>query len=339
MKFLIVKLSSLGDIVHALPIVNVLRENFSDSQIDWLVAKEGYELLSLIKEINHVYKFNLDNISCIQKEKYDYIIDAQGLFKSAFISKILSGKTIIGFKKTREFADLFYDIKVDVGNLFKTSKHIVNLNIELIAALIRKIPNSIKFLIPKITTSEGVGFKILSSKRRRVVIFPATTWESKMWPLNYWFDIISELSGQFTVFVCASNSDRIKIEPLISQLNLRNIEYENLTGKTSINDLIYLIQNSNLVIGLDSFGLHIASAINNDYGSPEVIGIFGPTNLHRNGPYGLLKNCFYLSKLECIACRKKRCPLGHHKCMNNIIPSYVKDMIYSKLKNNRLSIC
>ena len=90
------------------------------------------------------------------------------------------------------------------------------------------------------------------------------------------------------------------------------------------------------VIGLDSAGLHLASAIKNDYASCEVIGIYGPTSPYRSGPYGSIQNCLYLADLECIACRKKKCPLGHHRCMGDITPEQVYRVLRSQfvsLKN------
>lgn len=325
MKFLIVKLSSLGDIIHTLPIVHVLRENYPLAQIDWLVGKKGFELLSLIKELDNIYLPTLKDLSIIQKQNYDYVIDVQGLFKSAFLSKISFGKSVIGFEGAREFANIFYDKKINVGDLFKTKKHIVDLNLELISFLNQnQVSNSIKFLIPKINKSKD--FQIT---RPSIAIFPATTWESKLWPMNYWFELIKEISKDFKVYLCASNTDLPVVEDLLDKLDLNQVVYKNLVGKTAIKDLIYLIQNVGLVIGLDSAPLHLASAIKNDYGYPELIGIFGPTSPKRNGPYNSPDSCLYLSELECIACRKKVCPLGHHACMNNIVPSFVRDMIYS----------
>ena len=71
MKFLIVRLSSLGDIIHSLPIVCKLRQKYPDAQIDWLVREKGFELLNLINEIDNVYLLNLKNIFLIQKQKYE----------------------------------------------------------------------------------------------------------------------------------------------------------------------------------------------------------------------------------------------------------------------------
>ena len=329
MKFLIIKLSSLGDIIHSLPIVYRLRQNYPDSQIDWLVGEKGHEVLSLIKEIDDVYLLNFKNIFLIQKQKYDYVIDVQGLFKSAFLSKFSLGKTVIGFKNTREFADVFYDKKIDAGNLFKTDKHIVDLNLKLLSGLIDDKNEKIRFLIPQILKPDNSDILQLSNnKSKKMIIFPSTTWESKLWKMDYWFEFISKMSTDFQIYICAGKSDLKYINPLIDNLDLNKVNYINLIGKTNLKDLIYLIQNSNMVIGLDSAGLHLTSAIKNDYSLPEVIGIYGPTSPYRSGPYGSIKNTLYLSEMDCIACRKKKCPLGHHKCMNDISVNMLRGLIH-----------
>lgn len=329
MKFLIIKLSSLGDIIHSLPLVYKLRQKYPDAEIDWLVGEKGIELLSLIKEINNVYLLNLKNIFFIQKQKYDYVIDVQGLFKTGFLSRFCFGNKVIGFKNTREFADTFYDKKIDAGNLFKTDKHIVDLNLKLVADLVGGQNEKINFLIPKISKPDNNDISL--SKNKRAILFPSTTWESKLWNMDYWFELIGGISKDFEICLCASKNDLRFIQPLIDKLDLNKINYINLVGKTKIKDLIYLIQNSNLVIGLDSAGLHLASAIKNDYASPEVIGIYGPTSPYRSGPYSSIKNTLYLSDMECIACRKKKCPLGHHDCMNRLLPLDIIKVINSKL--------
>ena len=335
MKFLIVRLSSLGDIIHSLPLVNQIKQFDPNAKIDWLVGKGGYELLSLIPELDTVYPLSFNSLRLIQKQKYDYVIDVQGLFKSSLISKFCFGKKIAGFKQAREFAPIFYDIKVNGENLFNTTKHIVNLNLKLLSFLEKSSKSDentpqIKFSIPKITNPDNEN--LLKVNSPSIIIFPAARWESKLWPLKHWYELIKDLSSDFSLYVCASSSDVVYLQPLLNDLIENNINFVNLVGKASFKDLIYLIQNTNLVIGLDSFGLHLASAIKNDFGKPDVIGIYGPTSPIRNGPYNLTGECFYLSSLVCIACRKKKCPLKHHACMNNIYPEELKKAVFSKLK-------
>lgn len=323
MKFLIIRLSSLGDIIHTLPVLHELRTSYPDAQIDWLTGEKGIEILSLIKEINNLHIISPDIIKKLQKEEYDYVIDIQGLFKTALTGKLCMGKKLIGFKNTREFADIFYDEKIDVGNLFKTKNNIVDLNLKLIAGLSKSPQKSIKFLIPEIKTSEVS----ISKDKKIALVFPATTWESKHWSLDYWYEVIKYLEKNFTVHILASKADIERLKNLFDRLDSNKINYNNLVGKTKIKDLIYLIQNSNLVIGLDSAGLHLASAINNDSGLPQVIGIYGPTSVYRNGPFNQLENCVYIKDLECMPCRKKTCPLKHNDCMGKLLPNYVIEKI------------
>src|SRR3989338_31231 len=334
MKFLIVRLSSLGDIIHSLPLINEIKNNFPDSQIDWLVGKDGYGLLSLIKEINKIYL--PQDILLIQKQNYDYVIDVQGLFKSAFLSKLSFGKKIVGFKNSRELSPLFYDLKIDVGNLFITKKHIIHMNLELISSITKKHLSKVKLLIPQISNIENKNIKeIIVKKNKKSLLFsPGTTWKSKMWPMDYWFNLVSKLSKDFQVILCGAEGDLKYISELIINLDSSSIDYKNLIGKSSFSELIYLIQNVDLVLGMDSFALHMASAIKNDFGFPGVVGIYGPTSPLRTGPYNCINNCLFLSEMECIACRKKECPLMHNNCMKNITPDEVAEMIHSTLKNN-----
>lgn len=329
-KFLIVRLSSLGDIVHTLPLVHKLKTYFPNSQVDWLVGKGCYELLSYISEIHNVFLPTLKDLLVIRNSLYDYVIDVQGLFKSAFLCRLARGKKIIGFKLSREFSHLFYDERVDLGDLFNTRRHVVDLNLELLNKIANNQSYKVKFLIPRVERPDNKN--LVNIDNNSIIVFPSTRWESKMWPSEYWFDFVSEISKSSKVYICASLKDLRQISDLISKLNKFKIPYISLIGKTNIKDLMYLIQNIKLVVGMDSFGLHLASAIKNDYESPEVIGIYGPTSPYRNGPYsGDPKDYLYLSDLECIGCRKRKCPLGHHKCMKDILPSMVLEKVYSKL--------
>ena len=210
MKILIIKLSSLGDIIHTLPLVHQLRQHYPEAQIDWLVGNKGLEILLLINELNNVYPLNLKSLQAIQKQNYDYVIDVQGLLKTAILARLTFGKKLIGFKNTREFADIFYDEKANVGNLFDTKTHIIDLNLKLISNLIKQersqIPK-IKFSIPKIYNPDNQKLLEIKSKKKKVLAFPSTTWESKLWPINYWYELLNIISKDFHVILCASQND------------------------------------------------------------------------------------------------------------------------------------
>jgi len=315
-------------VVHSLPLISRLRQNINVSKLDWLTGPKGIELLSLARGIDNVYLLNWKNIVKLRQERYDYVLDVQGLFKTGLIAKLINPKTVVGFKGTREFADLFYDIKVDAGKLFDTKKHIIDLNLELLSVIgsSPNLPNGKElFSLPEPDKTN------LTSSRKKVLILPSTTWASKLWGLNYWFELICYLEKSFDVSIAASKHDEEYLLPLIEKLKSQNVQFRNYIGKTNIQDLICLIQSMNLVIGLDSGGLHLASAIGYDFGNPQVIGIYGSTSVSRNGPYGFIQNCISLSELECIACRKKKCPLFHHKCMVELVPDLVIQKVSSVL--------
>jgi ADP-heptose:LPS heptosyltransferase len=335
MKFLIVRLSSLGDIVHTLPIVHMIRSSYPNCQIDWLTKNQNRIFLSYIAELNTVYGLSAVDMLKLKNENYDYVIDVQGLFKSALLSKLVGGKKLIGFKNTREFADVFYDEKINAGELFKTDEHIVDLNLRLLSNIVECKESKVKFLIPKITEIknkwlvENLNKIKQNEKQASIAVFPITRWESKRWPLYHWIELIEKLSVEFNIYICGGFDDIDKLKRLFLVLDSALVPYVNLTGRTDIADLIYLMQNVDIVLGMDSFGLHLASALRNDYESPRVVGVYGPTSPMRNGPYGSEKNCLYLQNLECISCRKKKCPLKHHKCMDEIVPDDVYKMICS----------
>ena len=337
MKILVVRLSSFGDVVHTLPVLYELKKINPAFQVDWLTSKKCFQFLSLIKEIDHLYCLSLSSIIKIIKEKYDFVIDVQGLFKTSVISRICLSKKVIGFKSTREFADIFYDKKVNVGSLFNTKEHIASLNLKLLLPIVPShSAKQIRFLIPKIDKPDNFDLLNLQNEKPFVVVFPSTTWKSKLWPLDYWFELIKSLSSDFKIVISGSNNDIAYCSPLIKKLTLNNISFVNLLGKTSMKDIIFLIENCNLVIGHDSGPLHLASAIKSDYSYPEVIGIYGPTSVFRNGPF--TGHYINMAQLDCIPCRKKICPLGHHKCMKELSPKEVERFVREKLALSHVKI-
>lgn len=339
LKFLIVRLSSLGDIIHSLPLVWKIKKEIPEATVDWLVGPKGTGILSMIKEINTVYELSARSLTEIRKQDYDYVLDVQGLFKSALLSKMSNGKKVIGFKGTREFADIFYDVKVDVGDLFKTKEHIVDLNLKLLSEVFKSSDKEISFLIPKV---ESENVSVESSALPKILLLPATTWKSKMWSLSYWKELILMLDKNYDLYLTASKSDLTFISELLNDLDKEKANYKNLVTKTNIKDLIYLMQNVDLVIGMDSGGIHLASAVKNDYKNLEVLGIYGPTSAYRNGIYSsnkanILLNSLFDNDLDCIACKKKVCPYEHNNCMNNITPEFIYKTIKERINKKTTS--
>jgi ADP-heptose:LPS heptosyltransferase len=175
----------------------------------------------------------------------------------------------------------------------------------------------------------GENTKTKEVKAPLAVLIPSTTWVSKIWPASQWADLAQELMrvANYRIFIVGGRAD-VQANQMIEIDLLAGTRggVLNLTGKTSILDLIALFNMVDLVIGADTGPLHIAAAT----GRPKVIGIFGSTPTRRNGPYG--SNCASVSlQLSCQPCFAKICPLGTTACLKDMSYQYVFEKISALL--------
>lgn len=146
MKILIVKLSSLGDLIHALPAVNLLRKHLPEAQIDWVCYKSYSAILQNIDSINNVIELKSKTLndlfklgSQIRASKYDYVIDLQGLIKTGLLS-FASGAKVFGFSSPREkLAASLYSYKLNATATLENKEHIVLQNLDLAKFFLEKV--------------------------------------------------------------------------------------------------------------------------------------------------------------------------------------------------------
>lgn len=280
-----------------------------------------------------------------KSHKYDIAIDAQGLFKSAALAWLSGAKIRLGFADTREFADQFLTHKVDVGNFFGPDKHIVDLYIQLVVKLFEIIGTNIpstwltaQFLLPPIppdikekTTSWLSIYKNAKKETQNIVLIPGTTWDSKIWPIQNWEQLGKLLlfNNNCQIIICGGSAEitaNKQLEDFLVTVEKRSVI--NLTGRTSLLDLISIFDQSAIVIGADSGPLHLAAAVN----KPKVVGVMGSTPRKRNGPYG--KNGLTVAlDLECQPCFQKKCPLGTRACLNDLSAQSVYDQVMNFVDN------
>lgn len=339
-KILMVRLSSIGDTVHSIPVACAIKNAFPDAQIHWLVEPESAFLLKNNKIIDKIFIFNkkefkksglsiniikqIKDLSLLlRNEKYDLAIDVQGLLKSALLTWASGAKRKIGFKNTRELAHIFMDEKVDAGNLFDPDEHVIIKNLKLAEHL--GITNlDINYSLPEIPEESKNKIDSLLKDTNKslpnVVLLPATLWKSKHWKEEYWQELVAYLAERANVII----SGTIKDKELISKIKentTKNI-YD-ISGETELIDLIPLFNRSDLVIGVDTGPIHIAAAVQ----KPKIITIMGPTSTKRTGVIGQINLC---ANLECIPCNKKTCPLEGDKymrCMEMLTPEIVIEAI------------
>jgi heptosyltransferase-1 len=285
MRIAIVKLSAMGDIIHAMVALQYIKKKYPDIIIDWFVESVFASVLANNPHINHIYPLNLKAIKknktaifeqikflkTHSKNQYDLVIDAQGLIKSALVTKLL-GKQRVGFDKesTREgFASLFYTQKVCVPY----DKNAIERNCELLSHALdfsiskEEILNKEPFLFYEESTSFNSH---LSKSKKNIVFIIGASWPSKMYDKNKFIQIINALDEN--ALVVWGNKKEKSIATHICAHSCAK-----MMPKLSLNDLKTLISKADLIIGNDTGPTHMAWALN----IPSIT-LFGNTPGYRN---------------------------------------------------------
>jgi heptosyltransferase-1 len=286
MKIAIVKLSALGDIVHAMVILQFIKKYNEAIEIDWIVEKGNKELLESHPDINKVIVVNIKDVK--QKKSpyllfkelkkirqygpYDIVIDMQGLVKSAIISRYIPSKVTLGFEKSsvREvLASMFYT-KVFK---FPYSNNVIERNFEIIKFAL-DFPFKLEDLsnkLPFLHSDQKQLNAHLSSVKKNILLIPGASFPSKRYPVERFAELANLLNANYLV-VWGSEEEKFladKIKNLSPQVNI--------CEKLSIKDLISLISQVDLVIGPDTGPTHMAWALD----IPSVT-LFGSTPGYRN---------------------------------------------------------
>ncbi len=301
MHILIIKMSSLGDVIHCLPSLAAIRKGFPEATIDWLVEKQNAEIIKGHPYIDRliilnkkewikrswlkggVYHEILRFIKDLRVREYDLIIDFQGLFKSGLVMWLSRGKRKIGFERVREKAGLFYTEKVPLSTI---EQHAVTRYLEIPRYLGLDAGKPDFFLhIPieafeeSYILSEKIGLDIRGNKRI-IFINPNCRWQSKKWPWVYFKELIKRLSEKETneIVLIGGSEDKVGMSEAFSGLggNVRII-----AGCISLMGLAAIFRKGDCLITNDSGPMHLAVAV----GLP-VVALFGPTNPVRTGPFG-----------------------------------------------------
>lgn len=324
-KILIIKPSSLGDVVHSLPFLNALRDSFPRAEIHWIIAKGLDELLEGHPMINKLWIINKDDwkriksvrttikelrflFKSLKAERYDLVIDLQGLLRSGIIAKATGAPVRVGFKEAREGSRLFYTDTVKGGK----DVHAVDRNLE-IAKFLGCDASDVKFPFPFFFNFQLSTYSFQLPDKYAVIV-PGARWKTKRWHPEKFGKLASMLSVKSIIVGGKSDID-------LADIVVRSSAGKALStaGKTTLKELIEIIRNARCVVTNDSGPMHIAAALN-----VPVFAIFGPTSPLRTGPYG--KPHVIIKKgLECSPCYKKKCKAV--QCMEMIRVEEVADAI------------
>lgn len=330
-KILIIRLTSLGDVIFTIPLACTLHDE--NNEIGWLVAEKGLDVIKgnpcvdkchfvPLKEwkkrpfsIKTFIEF-LNLIKEIRAENYDIALDCQQMFKNLFLFLFSGAKRRITFKDAREFSNLGANEFVTPKAKFRDyNYHIVERNLDY-ARYLGFEPTSIKYSLPETSTSAKAKvdelLKNIGHNLPVVVVAPETTWLNKHWSEENWAKLIENIHTRCNLVLTGTNTELLN--SILSKTQ-SNVNYLDLFGKTNVEELREVFSRAKLVISPDSGSAHLAWASSN----PAVVAIFTCTPAKRFGPYGDSRKYFAVSsELECQPCFKRKCHLLQdiNKCRN-----------------------
>lgn len=288
-RILIVKLTAIGDVLHAMPVACALREAFPRAYIAWLAEGRAGDLLAGHKALDRRFVaprrwikspsavWHLRKL--LRGQQFDVALDLQGLTKSAVAAWLSGAKRRIGFggEMGREISRLFYHDRVT-----PKSAHVVDRYLELLAPLGIAKP-SVQFNVPRFPDAATNVERFLARERLvgpLAVINPGAGWPSKRWPADRLGQVARHLGESHalpSVVVWAGDEERRWAEEIVAIGG----KHAHLAPATSLAELAELARRACLFVGADTGPLHLAAAV----GTP-CVGLFGPMPAERNGPYG-----------------------------------------------------
>lgn len=283
-RFLIVRLGSMGDIVHALPAVHALRESFPEARIDWVVETKWQPLVRGNPDINEAIPVKRTTwtilrtcLGRLRAGRYDCLLDFQGLYKSAALGWLSGTKKRIGWDRraAREGgAAVFYTRPVT-----PRAAHVVDQNIELAQAAGAQ-PGAVKFFLPRDPQAEREVESFLSTEGlgKFFVLSPGGGWRAKCWPPERYGELHRALAERYGMRGVVNYGPGE--EQLAAAVRASAGTSAPIPAKLRLEQFLALVRRATFLVGGDSGPLHVAVAV----GTP-VVGLYGPTDPARNGPY------------------------------------------------------
>jgi len=380
MNILFVRLSYIGDILHATPAARWIKEQYPDAKLHWIVTPSMVELLEGNPYVDEIIPWERDEYEAHSKKlhiptmwrmwwelkgklepyKFDVAVDVQGRLITGLVLLASGAPIRLGLGGTKELNWLFTNYKtkpstdhvikryVEVAQLLKEAvtkqanletplKPVDNgLDTETLHTVSAKKMYHMDYYVPsKLHTWAEEQWKTIDNhsslnrgeveKPLRVGLVLGTSWATKEWPQEKWYSLIKSLQYRAN-FVCLGGpKEATQYKPLMDSLAAEGIDQVmlNMLGKTTLQEVGALIESCDVVVTADTGSLHIALALNK-----PVVALFGPTDPKLWGPLTGTFKVLVNDELDCLGCRKRRCPKPDQYCMSGIEPVRVKKAIF-----------
>jgi lipopolysaccharide heptosyltransferase II len=335
LKILILKPSSLGDVIQALPVLRLLKRHFPAADIFWWLDSALAPLLDGDPDLAGVVRFErkrwgrprhwpemFRSIRWLRAQNFDLVIDLQCLARSGAFAWLARGKFLVGLDEVREGARGFYDVAVPRQSFYT---HAVDWYLSVLPALGVPVHEHFVWLperpeiaaeIQRKWPEDNSKLKIQNSKL--ILLQPGARWENKRWPANHFSELVRALAEKFPTarFGILGGKDDQPLGEIISQTAPERCR--NLCGATSLLEMVEWLRRGDLLVTNDTGPMHAAAAL----GKP-LVALFGPTEPRRTGPYGQLENVLRLN-LPCSPCLKPDCHFEKPvECLQALTPAQV----------------
>jgi len=310
MHVLIVKTSSLGDVIHTLPALSDARRAIPEIKFDWVIEEDFTEIPAWHTTINKVipvafrrWKKNIFKMILNQEyknfkenlkdTKYDLIIDAQGLFKSGFVCSLAKGK-VVGFDKNsskEKIATRFYD---ECYSIPKNQHAVERVRILFAQALGYNIEEQkVDYGLP---SSKFASYT--EAPNKSLYFLHGTTWETKLWPEKYWIELGKiAISNGYTIKLLWGNEG----EQQRAKRIVEAIPNAMIMSQLTLTEIAMQLLQTDIVIAVDTGLAHLAAALDR-----PTIALYSSSDAYKTGTYGKNQNHLRAS-LSCSPCLNKKC--------------------------------
>lgn len=338
MKILILKPSSLGDVVQALPVLRLLKRHLPDSRIYWWIDSRLAPLLEGDRDLAGLVLFErrrwahprnwhelAHSVRWVRQQQFDWVVDLQCLVRSGAFGWLANGGRYVGLDEAREGARAFYDVAAHRKSYLT---HAVDWYLSVLPLLGVPADAPFEWLPLRTKVREQLLSKWRLDSGEWILLQPGARWLNKRWPVDYYASLARLLSQRrpgASFAVLGGEEDRSLGEFIVSSLPQgRGLD---LTGKLSLQEMVECIRLGSLMVTNDTGPMHVAAAL----GKP-IVSLFGPTEPARTGPYGQGQHAIRAS-LPCVPCMEARCRHQPElECLRSLTPALVCERVLKRLQ-------
>ncbi len=338
LKVFILKPSSLGDVIHALPVLRLIKRHLPASEVYWWIDSNLAALLEGDPDLAGLIRFERQrwmsprywpeawaSLREIRQHRFDWVIDLQCLARSGAVAWLANGGLTIGLDERREGARGFYDLVVSRPS---PNAHAVDRYLKVLPVLGVPVHWDFTWLPERPGVAAAVRQKWQPDGARWIVLHPGARWTNKRWPASHFAELVTLIAQRHKSVRFAIIGARSNLELGAAIAAACPERCLDLTGRTSLPEMVEWIRLSRLMVTNDTGPMHVAAALHK-----PVVALFGPTNPRRTGPYGQLEHAL-VSDLPCAPCMKDSCayrkPL---ECLVSIPPARVYERVRQSLKD------